>query len=220
MGNVVEPALALLAAGGWVLVILLLLSLLALTIIIVKFVQFRSAHIGRRAFIDPALEQFGAGNPVAAREGLDRERNPIARLMTLALFPPKRLAALSVREEIERVAKQQLTRLRSYFRLLETIVTLSPLLGLLGTVLGMIEAFEALQVGAGGVDPGLLAGGISKALLTTAGGLIVAIPAAACLHAFEGAVDRLQDAMEDAVVRSLHAAAPHHGDEGADALAA
>jgi biopolymer transport protein ExbB len=81
------------------------------------------------------------------------------------------------------------------------IANLSPLIGLLGTVIGMINAFQALQNAGNKVDPSILSGGIWVALMTTAAGLIIAIPSAAAHNWMEGVVYRAQRAMEDAVTR-------------------
>lgn len=101
------------------------------------------------------------------------------------------------REEAERVANLHLDRLGQGLRLLAVIATLSPLLGLLGTVIGMIDAFRALEAAGNKVDPSILSGGIWVALLTTAAGLVVAIPAAAAHQWMEGIVERAGRAMED-----------------------
>ena len=106
-----------------------------------------------------------------------------------------------LKEEITRVAGLQLDGLRSGLRSLALIASLSPLIGLLGTVLGMINAFQALQDAGNRVDPSILSGGIWVALLTTAAGLIIAIPAAAAHNWMEGVVYRVQRAMEDSVTR-------------------
>jgi biopolymer transport protein ExbB len=105
------------------------------------------------------------------------------------------------REETGRLAQRALGDLRSGLRPLELIVTIAPLVGLLGTVLGMIEAFRTLQASGGQGDPSLLAGGIWEALLTTAAGMAVAIPAAIALTWFESIADRAQTRMEDMATR-------------------
>ena len=106
-------------------------------------------------------------------------------------------------ENVARVGTAHIASLRSYLRLLELIATLSPLLGLLGTVLGMIDAFQALEVAGSRVNPAILSGGIWVALLTTAAGLIVAIPAAAAHNILEGVVERVTHALEDAATRVI-----------------
>ena len=104
----------------------------------------------------------------------------IARVMETALRGRQLGAADgAVREEVERVARVKLDGLESGLPFLSLIATISPLLGLLGTVLGMIEAFQQLETAGDRVDPAILSGGIWEALLTTAAGLSVAIPAAA-----------------------------------------
>ncbi|MDQ2093382.1 MotA/TolQ/ExbB proton channel family protein [Rhodalgimonas zhirmunskyi] len=107
------------------------------------------------------------------------------------------------REEIQRVAKNQLARARTGMRALDLIATIAPLLGLLGTVLGMIAAFQTLQEAGSRADPAALAGGIWEALLTTAAGMAVAIPAGIALTWFESVTDRAQGDMEDAVTRIM-----------------
>src|SRR6056297_2036511 len=107
----------------------------------------------------------------------------------------------AAKEETERVARNLIARARSGLRPLELIATIAPLLGLLGTVLGMIAAFQALQEAGSRADPATLAGGIWEALLTTAAGMAVAIPASMALTWFESVVDRLRHEMEDAATR-------------------
>lgn len=90
---------------------------------------------------------------------------------------------------------------RRGLRALDLIATIAPLIGLLGTVLGMIEAFQALQEAGSRADPAALAGGIWQALLTTAAGMAVAIPASMALSWFDSVTDRLQAEMEDLATR-------------------
>ena len=107
----------------------------------------------------------------------------------------------TLREEVLRQATAALETLRSHLRGLEVIASLSPLLGLLGTVLGMIEAFRRLQEAGSQVDPAVLSGGIWEALLTTAVGLAVAIPAVAALNWLERRIERFGHRLEDSVTR-------------------
>ena len=111
------------------------------------------------------------------------------------------MAEPAAREETTRIARGELARLREGLRALELIATIAPLIGLLGTVLGMIEAFQALQATGARADPSVLAGGIWEALLTTAAGMAVAIPAAAALTWFESVADAVQAEMEDLATR-------------------
>jgi biopolymer transport protein ExbB len=105
------------------------------------------------------------------------------------------------REEVTRVAANQLGATRTYMKMIEVIAATSPLLGLLGTVLGMIEAFKVLEAAGTAVNPAILSGGIWEALLTTAMGLSVAIPVLFVLTWFEQRIAHFQLAMEDAMTR-------------------
>lgn len=193
----------LLEIGGPVALVLLIFSVLALTIVLLKLWQFTVLGIGRRRFIDTALEYWRDGDPGQALGILSRVRNPVAQVLEVAIRGRWRSpdSESRVREEVERVANAWLESLRRYLRGLELVATLSPLLGLLGTVLGMIEAFRRLEEAGQRVDPAILSGGIWEALLTTALGLAVAIPAVIVLNWLERVIERLAHRMEDAVTQ-------------------
>ena len=198
-----EQTLKSLQDGGPIMVVLLGLSVLALTLVLLKLLQFASLRIGARAFIDEALGHWTALRPESALQALAATPNPIARVLETAMrgLNHPNLGQDVVREDVLRVAAAQYQALNRYLRGLDAIATLAPLLGLLGTVLGMINAFQALEAAGGRADPAQLAGGIWEALLTTAFGLAVAIPTAAALHGLESVVERTRHAMEDAVTR-------------------
>ena len=105
------------------------------------------------------------------------------------------------RASLEAAAAAEASRLRAGFRFMDLAVTAAPLLGLLGTVFGMIEAFRALEQAGSQVDPALWSGGIWEALLTTAAGLSVAIPALAAFHWFDRTLERLRFLLEDRLAR-------------------
>jgi biopolymer transport protein ExbB len=142
-------------------------------------------------------DRAGAAAAVAGRGSL---RATFVRAAMTARSDPA-LTDKQAREETARVAKAGLARARSGLRLLDLVVTIAPLLGLLGTVLGMIAAFQTLQQSGAQADPSDLAGGIWEALLTTAAGMGVAIPASMALSWFESVVDGVQADMEDLATR-------------------
>ena len=189
--------------GGPILYLLLVVSILALTLIVVKLIQFWMLRIHARGFVDPALQAWHEGRTREAMGILDGQRNPVARVLEVALHgsPGAARGEELLKEEITRVAGLQLDNLRSGLRPLALIAAISPLIGLLGTVLGMINAFQALQNAGNKDDAAILSGGIWVALLTTAAGLIIAIPAMAAHNWMEGIVHRTQRAMEDVVTR-------------------
>jgi biopolymer transport protein ExbB len=113
-----------------------------------------------------------------------------------------------MKETIEDTGRQVVHELERYLNTLGTIASVTPLLGLLGTVIGMIEVFTVIMEHGVG-NPGVLAGGISKALITTAAGLSVAIPALIFSRYFRGKVDALVLKMEDEAMKIVDVM---HGD--------
>lgn len=188
----------LLADGGPIVAILLVLSVFVVAIILVKFWQFIWVGVNRRGKAQHALDIWLSGDQQKALQVVRNNRNPVgdvlAHGMRGLMNRPDEMEL--VREDVERVAQEKLSSARSFLRAIEAVVQVAPLLGLFGTVLGMIQAFTALQSAGAEADPAVLAGGISVALLTTAVGLAVAIPAALALHWFEGGVDRLGENIE------------------------
>jgi len=202
MGSVDQLA-SLIDTGGPIVVILLLLSTIALAVVLLKWWQFSHLRVESLSAVNEALSCWLKREPAAAIQRLEGQRQPTARLVHLALLNLDRsdIGRADLREELTRVASAYLESLRSHLRTLEVIATLSPLLGLLGTVLGMIEAFQQLETSGNQIDPGILSGGIWQALLTTALGLGVAIPVVLAHSWLERKVDRCRHNMEDAVTR-------------------
>ncbi|MBI1262370.1 MAG: MotA/TolQ/ExbB proton channel family protein [Rhizobiales bacterium] len=216
IGQSTEPWFALgplLDKGGIIVAILLVLSVISAAIIIMKVVQFWSLGLSRRSFVEPAVDKIEAGDAAGALALLEKHKTPLARAMAAGVRAKARgdLRDEDVAAEIARVGAIELGSMQRYFRWLEMIGNIAPLLGLLGTVIGMIQAFQRLEQSGAKVDPALLSGGIWQALLTTAVGLVVALPAIAVLNLFEGRVDQTRLSMRDASARVLAAlhARPH-----------
>jgi biopolymer transport protein ExbB len=191
-----------LQAGGPIVGILLLMSMAALAIIFVKLWQFHQARLGDRKPAQEALRLYQARRVDDALRRLDGARGPVAKVLACAIRGQRRgIAEAKVREEAWRYGSDILESLRALFRPLEVIATLAPLLGLFGTVLGMIEAFRQLQSAGNQVNPSILSGGIWEALLTTAVGLAVAIPVVAVLSWMERRVDRVAYELESIVTQ-------------------
>tara|TARA_R110002110_G_scaffold71027_8_gene190043 strand:- start:254 stop:1081 length:828 start_codon:yes stop_codon:yes gene_type:complete len=201
---------SLLDKGGPIVAILLVLSVISAAVILLKIFQFWSAGLSKRSFVDPAVSKIEAGDHTAALDILKKHKTPLARAMAAGVRAKMRgdLRDEDVAAEIVRVGTMELGALQRYLRWLEVIGNISPLLGLLGTVIGMINAFQSLEAAGTQVDPALLSGGIWVALLTTAVGLIVALPAITALNLFEGKIDEVRLSMRDAsarVIAALHA---------------
>jgi len=194
--------------GGPVVVILLLMSIVAMAIIVAKLLQFRSVDIRDRRTARGALTIYRSGNAAAALGAARRSNNPTARVVarTIELVQRSDISDAMLREEIMQYGSDLLDTLRSHLRALEVIASLAPLLGLFGTVLGMIEAFRALEAAGSQVNPTLLSGGIWQALLTTAVGLAVAMPVIVALNWLERTIDRQAQEMDSVVTRIFTAA--------------
>jgi biopolymer transport protein ExbB len=194
---------SLLLLGGPVVAILLAMSIVSLAITLLKLHQFRAARIGDRRTPQQALRLYESGRSREALGLLAEARNPAARVLALAIRGRlhREWTESKLREEVARVGRDLLEDLRCYLRPLEVIAALAPLLGLFGTVLGMIEAFRRMEQAGSQVSPAVLSGGIWEALLTTAVGLAVAIPAVAVLSWLERSIERLGHEMESVVTR-------------------
>mgnify|MGYP002621827094 CR=1 FL=1 len=189
----------LLERGGPVIWAIAALSLFTLTLIIWKTLRLARLGVWGGSAAQAMVETFRmSGRDPGSKGGGLRAR--VAHHAISCVLDPA-LDDAATREETERFARRLLTEARSGLRALDVIATVAPLLGLLGTVLGMIEAFQALQASGARADPSILAGGIWQALLTTAAGMAVAIPAALALAWFESLIDNAAADMEDLATR-------------------
>ncbi|MCB0333369.1 MAG: MotA/TolQ/ExbB proton channel family protein [Bdellovibrionales bacterium] len=216
----------LITQGGPVMIVLLLFSITGLAIIILKALQFWRIGLRNTDFIDGAISALQDGNQEQALSLLEKNENPVARVLstTIKACLSPQLYQADVEAEVRRVGSNEIRELESWLRGLSAIAHLSPLLGLLGTVLGMISAFMDLEGATSQINPALLAGGIWEALLTTAFGLTVAIPAMAAYYFLEGVVDQTRAIMKDATIRVLvlfnHRVLDHTQDSASSALGA
>jgi len=190
---------ALLDLGGPVIAILLTLSVLSLAVILYKLWQFQALGVGRHSQIDAALRAWDAQEVNAAEDALARSRNHLAAVLTEALR-----SGPAMKSRLVAMTEDRLAQVTRGFRLLDAIAQIAPLLGLFGTVLGMIDAFRALQAAGNSVDPSVLAGGIWVALLTTAAGLAVAMPTSLALTFFESRAERDRAKADLALEGFLH----------------
>ena len=194
----------LLNLGGPVVVVLLIFSVTGTAIILLKFWQFFALRLGSSKFADTALQTWQGNSQDQAIGMVEGNVHPVAKVLHTAFVHSQTRLGISIenaREETLRVARLQLEKLRGHLRMLEVIAVLSPLLGLLGTVLGMIKVFRELELAGSKVDPSILSGGIWEALLTTALGLTIAIPAVLMVNYFDRVIDRIRHRMEDSATQ-------------------
>ncbi|WP_413699597.1 MotA/TolQ/ExbB proton channel family protein [Psychromonas sp. KJ10-10] len=175
------PLQNLLEIGGPVVWILGVFSVIALSIILIKLWQFFPLQAEQTADVEQALNYWQQGQLDKAQGALKLHR-PISLLVNNAMAGLRAKQSLDLlKQELSCQATEKINEFRLLLRPLEVIANLSPLLGLMGTVLGMIGAFQKMEEAGNQVDPSVLSGGIWQALLTTAVGLAVAIPVVARL---------------------------------------
>lgn len=189
--------------GGPILVVLFLVSVAATATTIFKVVQYAMLGVGRHKQVQAALIDWLAGDRTAALARLGEDNGALSRVARLAMEALTRDPAGHERAQQIAVIEAQasLAQLGRHLRLIEAVVQAAPMLGLLGTVIGMIEAFGKVATGSGAADPTALAGGIWIALTTTAAGLAIAIPFYFISVWLEGRVDAERSAMDAAIAR-------------------
>lgn len=196
-----DSVIQMLDVGGPVVWILIVLSIVSVTITLLKLWQFAVLRPEKTDLVNKSLEHWKAGNAAFALSALESAR-PVPSIVRYAMCglnegkDPHML-----KEELTRRAQGYVHQLTALLRPLELIANLSPLLGLMGTVLGMIVAFQQMEAAGSQVDPAVLSGGIWQALLTTAAGLAVAIPVAATHSWLERKAERSAWLLDDAVTQ-------------------
>lgn len=181
-------------AGGWMMGPILLCSFLAAAIGVERFLFYRGSRSRMEVLADAAAGFGKTGDAAVLAAVLEEEDGCAARVLRKALAGGGSRAAQSLRLECE--ASRELTALRRYLPVLRAIVTMAPLLGLLGTVIGMIQSFRVLTAAAG--QPAAVTGGVAEALICTAFGLFAAILALLLHSFFSQRLDELTAQMEQA----------------------
>ncbi len=178
-----------LVKGGIFMVPILACSVIGLAVCFERAWMLRASRNVPRDLARRVEDLFRRGQVEEAMALCRRSRSPLARVLMAALKNAG-LERDAVKEAVQEVGRREAAHLERYVGVLGTVANVSPLLGLLGTVSGMIKAFTVISVEGVG-NPASLAGGISEALITTAAGLTVAIPAFVAYRYFLGKVDRI-----------------------------
>jgi len=183
--------------GGWMMYPLVLCSLIGLGVIIAKAWTLHVAHSGTKKVLEDVEEATRAGDLNGAVAIAAATPGPTAAILLAGLrrIQVSRLAQGELEKAVATTGTIELGFLERGLVILATIANVAPLMGFLGTVLGMILAFAAIER-AGEVEPSLVAGGIKVALLTTAAGLIIAIPVSIGYNFFVTRIDQLIVDME------------------------
>lgn len=180
--------------GGPVMIPILLCSIVALAVAIQRYRFFQSINLNGEGFMRRVKAALGSRDYVEALKICRREQSPLAEVIGAGI-DNLNLPKESLLDVMRQEALRQLKRMNRFHGVLSTVAAVSPLLGLTGTVTGMISAFNVIStIGVG--DPTALAGGISEALYTTAAGLFVGIPALVAYNWCEEKVTSFESEVE------------------------
>jgi len=201
----------LLKAGGILMVPIVACSILALAIVLERFWTLRASRVAPPQTVNELWRWIKKKDLNGRKLKALQASSPLGRVLAGGLLNAKHGREI-MKESIEHEASQVIHELERFLNPLGTVATIAPLLGLLGTVIGMIKVFAEIQL-AGVGNAGNLAGGISEALITTAAGLSVAIPALICHRYFIRRVDELVVNMEQEAIKLVEVV---HGDREID----
>ena len=189
----------LIKAGGWLMIPILLCSVVAMAIIIERFWSLQRKRISPKHLVAQIYHWEKNDDLDEARIRYLQKNSPLGRILAAGLINRQHAREI-MKESIEETGRHVVPTLERYLNTLGTIAAITPLLGLLGTVFGMIEVFTAIiEHGVG--NPSELAGGISTALITTAAGLSVAIPSLMFHRYFRGHINGLVVTMEQEALK-------------------
>ena len=190
--------------GGFIFVLLLMISLVSITIIIYKIFQFFFIDNANAEKLEILIQESASIREFENKISfLNNKENIFFSTIEYAsaIFEKKTINDEDKVNAIKIHVQKKVNKVESFLSVLEIIAQVSPLLGLLGTILGMITSFTELEVGGSNIDPSILAGGIWTALLTTAIGLIVAIPALVAFHFFEKRVLSIKNKLNNLLLQ-------------------
>jgi biopolymer transport protein ExbB len=186
-------------AGGWLMAPIIACSVITLAIVAERLWALRASRVTPRHLVAQVWTLQKNNQLDYATINKLRDSSPLGRVLAAGLMN-RHHAREIMKESIEEMGRQVVHELERYLNPLGTIAAITPLLGLLGTVIGMIKVFTAITAYGVG-NPGVLAGGISEALITTAAGLAVAIPSLMFYRHLRGRVDALVIRMEEEALK-------------------
>jgi len=186
-------------AGGWLMIPILLCSVVAAGISVERFWTLRAEQVAPRDLLTQVWTWIRNNEMDSSRLREVKSGSPLGQILAAGITSHRRGRDV-MKESIEEVANHVVHELERYLNTLGTVAAITPLLGLLGTVIGMIKVFTAIQLEGTG-NAAVLAGGISEALITTAAGLTVAIPSLFFHRYFQRKVDELVIYMEQEALK-------------------
>ena len=193
--------LELVKAGGWLMWPIIACSVIAMAIVVDRLWAYRKGKVLPSNLVAQIWQLYQNKQLTPAHIVTVRKKSELGRILAAGLMNREHSREI-MKEAIEEEGRQVVHELERYLNTLGTIANISPLLGLLGTVIGMIKVFTAITSSGVG-NPAVLAGGISEALITTAAGLSVAIPAVIFHRYLSGKVDRIVLQMEEQALKMV-----------------
>jgi biopolymer transport protein ExbB len=178
---------AIFVKGGLVMIPLGILSILGVAVVIEKLINLRNPKVLQQEVINCIESVRSHADIPMAIKICERHNSPLANIIRAGL-EEARYPLAEIRQAMEDTGRREVKRLERYLVVLETVAAASPLLGLLGTVFGMIKVFSVISISGVG-QAGLLSGGIAEALITTAFGLSIGIPALIAYNFFDSRVE-------------------------------
>lgn len=206
--NVVEPAqeslniLALAMKGGWIMVVLAVLSVIGIYIFVERFMTLRKSMQKNPYLLDRIKDNLRDGDTKSAINYCEKQNTPVSRILAKGVRDYK-FGLKSVRQVLDNNAGLEVAALEKGLPVLSTIAAVAPMLGFLGTVTGMVQAFWQMSNAGNNIDVSLLSGGIYEAMVTTVGGLIVGIIAIFAYNYLVAQVDKVQNLMEADMITFL-----------------
>lgn len=185
---------AILIKGGPVMIPLAALSVMGLAVVIEKLINLRAPMVIQREIVSCVESVKSPADIPMAIKICQRYDTPFANIVRTGL-EESGAPAIIVRQAMEDVGRREVARLSRFLVVLETVAAAGPLLGLLGTVFGMIQVFSVISI-AGVGNAGLLSGGIAQALITTAAGLCIGVPALIAFNFFDARVDAFSNKID------------------------
>ena len=185
--------------GGWIMLVLLLLSVLGVYIFFERFSMLRKAMKRNPLFMERINDNILEGDIKSAMNYCRHENTPVSRVVEKGL-KNFNLSTRAIRETVDNSANLEIAELEKGMPILSTIAAVAPMIGFLGTVTGMVQAFWQMANAGNNIDVSLLSGGIYEAMITTVGGLIVGIIA---IFAYNYLVGRVNEVMRRLEMRSM-----------------
>ena len=196
--NILELAMK----GGWIMVVLAILSILGVYIFVERFMTLRKSMKRNPYLLDRIKDNLRDNDVKSAMNYCEKQNTPMSRILAKGVKDYK-LDTVSVRQVLENNAGLEIANLEKGLPVLSTIAAVAPMLGFLGTVTGMVQAFWQMSNAGNNIDVSLLSGGIYEAMVTTVGGLVVGIIAIFAYNYLVAQVGRVQNFMEADMIEFL-----------------